>query len=147
MNILGIDIGGTKCAVVLGKLKVEGDIEILDKILYATADYPGPVKMLSQLLAGIDVLLKKKQLTAKDIASVGISCGGPLDSKKGVILSPPNLPGCDEVHIVDYFEKNVSVPVAIQNDANACALAELKFGAGRGTRNMVFLTFGTGMGA
>jgi glucokinase len=62
-------------------------------------------------------------------------------------MSPPNLPGWDDVHIVEYFEKEFSIPTFIQNDANACALAEWKFGAGRGTQNMIFLTFGTGLGA
>jgi glucokinase len=62
-------------------------------------------------------------------------------------MSPPNLPGWDNVEIVNYFEKETGIPTAIQNDANACALAEWKFGAGRGTQNMAFLTFGTGLGA
>ena len=147
MNIIGIDIGGTKCAVLLGHIDRDGGMEVLDKSVFATADYPGPDGMLPQFQNGITEILTKNKLEIKDIVSMGISCGGPLDSKKGVILSPPNLPGWDDVHIVEFFEKRFSVPVAIQNDANACALAEWKFGAGRGTRNMIFLTFGTGMGA
>jgi glucokinase len=103
--------------------------------------------MLPKLQNGITEILKKQHLTAKDIGSIGISCGGPLDSKRGVVMSPPNLPGWDDVHIVEFFEKMFSIPTAIQNDANACALAEWKFGAGRGTQNMIFLTFGTGLGA
>jgi len=70
-----------------------------------------------------------------------------LDSKNGIILSPPNLPGWEEVHITDILQAEFGVPVFLQNDANACALAEWKFGAGKGCRNMIFLTFGTGMGA
>ncbi|MCK5880648.1 MAG: ROK family protein, partial [Sinobacterium sp.] len=76
-----------------------------------------------------------------------ISCGGPLDSKKGTIKSPHNLPGWDEIEVVDIFKKEFNVDVAIQNDANACAIAEWMMGAGVGTENMIFLTFGTGMGA
>jgi len=147
MNLIGIDIGGTKCAVILGSLDEKGDISIVDKRVYSTSEYPLPGKMIPRFLAGIDELLKKNNLKVKDVTSVGISCGGPLDSKKGIILSPPNLPGWDDVHIVELFEREFGIPVAIQNDANACALAEWKFGAGRGTMNMVFLTFGTGMGA
>jgi glucokinase len=64
-----------------------------------------------------------------------------------VILSPPNLPGWDNVPVVVFFRDRFGVPVSLQNDANACALAEYRFGAGRGTRNMVFMTFGTGLGA
>ena len=147
MNLIGIDIGGTKCAVLLGLLKDDGNIEVLDKVQYVTADFPVPAKMLPQLQIGITEILKNQKLKANDIASIGISCGGPLDSKKGVVLSPPNLPGWDEVHIVEFFENQFSISTAIQNDANACALAEWKFGAGRGTQNMIFLTFGTGLGA
>jgi glucokinase len=103
--------------------------------------------MLPKLKNGISEILKKQKLSVMDIAAIGISCGGPLDSKKGVVMSPPNLPGWNEVHIVEYFENQFSIPASIQNDANACALAEWKFGAGRGTQNMIFLTFGTGLGA
>jgi glucokinase len=146
-NLLGLDIGGTKCAILFGQLSDGGNIEVLDKLVYATSDYVTPDKMLPQLRNGMTEILKKHQKTSNDIAAIGISCGGPLDSKKGVVLSPPNLPGWDEVHIVDFFENYFSISTAIQNDANACALAEWKFGAGRGTQNMIFLTFGTGLGA
>jgi glucokinase len=81
------------------------------------------------------------------VESIGISCGGPLDSGKGSILSPPNLPGWDNVPIVDIFERKFGIRTKLQNDANACALAEWKFGAARGYKNIIFLTFGTGMGA
>ena len=62
-------------------------------------------------------------------------------------MSPPNLPGWDDVPVVKFFEDRFHVPVAVQNDANACALAEYLYGSGRGTRSMVFMTFGTGLGA
>jgi len=145
--LIGIDLGGTKCAVLIGKLSDNGDISVVDKIVYATVDFSTPAKMLPQLEKGILEILKKNSLNTADIASIGISCGGPLDSQKGVIMSPPNLPGWDDVHIVSHFEGKFGILTAIQNDANACALAEWKFGAGRGTKNMVFLTFGTGLGA
>ncbi len=79
--------------------------------------------------------------------AVGISCGGPLDEKNGVILSPPNLPGWDRIPICDMIENGFGIKCAIKNDADACAVAEWKYGAGKGCDNMVFLTFGTGMGA
>jgi len=146
-NLIGIDIGGTKCAVLLGKLNDNGNLEVVEKLGFITADHPGPDKMLPQLQSGIDKLLSNQNLISVDVASIGISCGGPLDSRRGVVMSPPNLPGWNDVHIVNYFEDQFSIPTALQNDANACALAEWKFGAGRGTLNMVFLTFGTGLGA
>jgi len=147
MNLIGIDIGGTKCAVILGSLSKDGDLKIIDKLVWLTSEFPVPGLMIRQFQGGISGLAKKHHLGIDEISSIGISCGGPLDSKTGVILSPPNLPGWDEVHIVNILQEKFRRPVAIQNDANACALAEWKFGAGRGTQNMVFLTFGTGMGA
>lgn len=147
MNLIGIDIGGTKCAVILGRLDEKGDIRIVDKQVYSTSEFPVPGKMIPRFISGMNDLIKKNNLEIKEISSIGISCGGPLDSKTGIILSPPNLPGWDNVRIVEIFEREYGIPVSIQNDANACALAEWKFGAGRGTMNMVFLTFGTGMGA
>jgi glucokinase len=147
MNVIGLDIGGTKCAVILGRIINEDNIEVVDKLVYSTSGYSSPDFMLPRLKNGIMELVDKQQLSTNDIKSIGISCGGPLDSKKGIVMSPPNLPGWDDVHIVEFFENQFSIPTSIQNDANACALAEWKFGAGRGTRNMVFLTFGTGLGA
>ena len=84
---------------------------------------------------------------AGQLSGIGVSCGGPLDSRAGLIQSPPNLPGWDDVPITAVLKRAFGCPARLQNDANACALAEWRFGAGRGTRNMVFLTFGTGMGA
>ena len=82
-----------------------------------------------------------------NLKRIGISCGGPLDSKKGIIFSPPNLPGWDNVPITRILSDEFGVETALQNDANACALAEWLMGAERGHSNMIFLTFGTGMGA
>lgn len=146
-NIIGIDIGGTKCAVILGKAEMEYNLSVIDKLVYQTKDYPNPREMILQLQKGIELLLSKNRLAIKKVSGIGISCGGPLDSRTGVIMSPPNLPGWDDVHIKEIFNKKYGIPVAIQNDANACALAEWKFGAGKGYRNIIFLTFGTGMGA
>ncbi len=128
---IGIDIGGTKCAVVLGD---ESHIE--KKIRFATTNCEDTlaniVKAVSEIGEG---------------DAIGISCGGPLDEKKGIIMSPPNLVGWDNVHITDMLSEKFNIPAYLCNDANACALAEWKYGAGKGSRNMIFLTFGTGMGA
>lgn len=147
MNIVGIDIGGTKCAVIIGKIGHEARPEVVGKKVIQTNEYPDPNQMIAQLQQEMDNLLTFYQIEIKTVSSIGISCGGPLDSKLGVILSPPNLPGWDEVPIVKLFTEKYGIPTTIQNDANACALAEWQFGAGRGTQNMAFLTFGTGLGA
>ena len=147
---LGFDISGTKCAVILGKGEipetVAGDF-ILDKIRFETNQGRGWQKIVEELLSSAETLLQRNGVTASQVIGCGISCGGPLDSKKGVIMCPPNLPDWDNVPLVEMTEKRLGIKTYLQNDANACALAEWKFGAGKGTENMVFLTFGTGMGA
>lgn len=139
---LGIDIGGTKCAVVVGNAK----FEVLKKVQFQTRTqergYEEVLQEFHRHIMELFLIFPKEQFE-----SIGISCGGPLDSVQGVIQSPPNLPGWDEVPIIDWFRKQYGIPTSLQNDANAGALAEWMMGAGQGTRNMVFLTFGTGMGA
>lgn len=139
--LLGFDIGGTKCAVVTAEM-TDGEILLKDKKKISTDLSISPEEMIEKLICLADSIADKN-----DVESVGVSCGGPLDSKKGVIMSPPNLKGWDDVHIADILKNHYGVPVHLQNDANACAVAEWKFGAGKGTNNMVFLTFGTGLGA
>ena len=146
-HILGIDIGGTKCAVISGNLAQDRQVSITGKRVFATETAKGFNHTLQNIYTNIDAELEKTGLASKDLAAIGISCGGPLDSKKGLILSPPNLPGWDQIPIVELIEKRYGVKTAVQNDANACALAEWKYGAGRGFSNVIFLTFGTGMGA
>ena len=131
VKFTGIDIGGTKCAVIVGS---KDGIE--KRIAFPT----------TTVNETIDNIIKAVEEVGANEA-IGISCGGPLDSKRGVIMSPPNLPGWDNIEIVKMLEERIKVPVGIQNDANACALAEWRYGAGKGSENMVFLTFGTGMGA
>ncbi len=139
---LGIDVGGTKCAVVLG----DKDFNILDKVTFPTRTAErGWREVVDELIRHAQSILDKHDTGL--LKKIGISCGGPLDSKGGVIYSPPNLPGWEAVPIVKIFEEAFGVPAAVQNDANASALAEWMMGAGKGTRNMIFLTFGTGMGA
>ena len=115
---IGLDIGGTKCAVCVGLCGPDA-VEIK-----AREEFPTAGKTWQDVL-GIYAERIEELRKTYEIANIGISCGGPLDSKAGLILSPPNLPGWD------------GVP----------ALAEAKYGAGRGARNVVFMTFGTGLGA
>ncbi len=141
--LLGVDVGGTKCAVTLG-ISIDGNIEIKDKVSFPTTDVNGTIERIKSEIHNI---LEQNSLKNGEVYSIGISCGGPLDSATGVIMSPPNLPGWDNIPIVRILSEEFGVPSAVHNDANACALAEWKFGAGKGTKNMVFLTFGTGLGA
>ena len=139
MYYIGLDIGGTKCAASLGK--ITGDrIEILARNEVKTL--PSAEETLMGLLPFVEEY--KAQTGATE---AGISCGGPLDCKKGVILTPPNLPYWHGFPIVDFVKRTFGLTARLQNDANACAVAEWRFGAGRGTQNMIFFTFGTGLGA
>lgn len=140
MYYIGLDIGGTKCASSLGIIE-NGKIEIPDKDYFLNGNQ-NPCDVLDRFSSFI-----KKHLVDKKIEGIGISCGGPLDSKNGVIKKPPSLPLWDDVKIVEYFEDKFGIKTYLQNDANACAFAEYKYGAGVGCENMVFLTFGTGFGA
>ncbi|MBP5613371.1 MAG: ROK family protein, partial [Bacteroidales bacterium] len=137
---IGLDIGGTKCAVSAG-ICADGGIRIAAREAFPTAGLHW-----QEVLAAIEQRIRSfgSKLPDFDPAGIGISCGGPLDSERGVVLSPPNLPGWDEVPVVSYFRDRFNIPVHLQNDANACAWAEYRYVAGRGTRNMVFMTFGTG---
>lgn len=132
---IGIDIGGTKCAVTLGD--EQGNIIKKERFLTTTVDET--IKKLIETA----ILIKGEN----KVYASGVSCGGPLDEEKGIILSPPNLPGWDNIKIKEMLEKALNVPCGVRNDANACAMAEWYFGAGKGTKNMVFMTFGTGLGA
>jgi glucokinase len=147
--LMGVDIGGTKCAVSLGCCEDTSgeEIIILDKVMFPTEVHNGVKRTLDRLMESSEILLARNDKRASDLKSIGISCGGPLDSGRGLILSPPNLIGWDNIPIVDIFEKRFGIRTRLQNDANACALAEWKFGAARGFTNVIFLTFGTGMGA
>ena len=133
MIYIGIDIGGTKCAVIRGAGR-----DISEKLRFPTTDFESTLN---------DIFEAVKKLITPDCAAIGISCGGPFDPEHGVIKSPPNLPGWDNVRITDMLEKRFGIPARLKNDADACALAEWKYGAGRGSESMVFLTFGTGIGA
>ena len=149
MYSLGIDIGGTKCAVVLGKGEIPDNISdfIIDKIKFPTNVNRGYNEITKEILSKADELLERNNVKNTELIGVGISCGGPLNSKKGVIMCPPNLPDWDNVPIVNIVSEHFGVKAILHNDANACAVAEWRFGADRGYQNLVFLTFGTGMGA
>jgi glucokinase len=144
MNIIGgIDIGGTKCAVVLATIEEGSQPKFLYKKKYETPALPeNALKLAIEFLnQGI------RQYSAGRIDAIGVSCGGPLDSQAGVILAPPNLPHWRGIPVVSFLSQHFNVPVSLLNDADACALAEWKWGAGKGFQNVIFLTFGTGMGA
>jgi glucokinase len=136
---LGIDIGGTTSAVVLG----DDRAEFHGRREFSTGFGPeGRERTLHQLTSAAAALAAGHRIEA-----VGISCGGPLDTARGLILCPPNLAGWENLPITEIFQEKLGAPAYLENDANAGALAEWRFGAGMGFQNLVFLTFGTGLGA
>ena len=118
-SVIGIDMGGTKCAVIHGKIGSEG-IEIVNKIKFPTGIDMPPAEVIDKIKAAI------RELDC-DAEAIGISCGGPLDSETGTVLSPPNLPLWDNIHICDILKEEFGIPAYLQNDADACALAEWQF--------------------
>lgn len=128
---IGLDIGGTKCAVVSG----EGG-KVFKKTVF-------PTKTPGETLPALWRAAKEMGRAE----AIGISCGGPLDVKDGKLLAPPNLAGWEGLPLAAMAEEALGAPARLCNDANACALAEWRYGAGKGSRNMIFLTFGTGLGA
>src|SRR6056297_1840024 len=133
---LGIDIGGTKTAFVL----YDKDMSIQFRDEFKTL----PEKGFQYFLDNVKKRFAKYE--NRKIASVGISIGGPLDAKNGIIYDPPNLKW-GIVNIVEELEKIIHSPIFIEQDANAGVLAEYYLGAGRGLNDVVFLTLGTGLGA
>jgi len=132
--LIGIDIGGTKCEVA----RADDNGVLQDSRRFPTT---APADTQARIMEAV------QQLSPDDAPIFGVSCGGPMDAQRGIILSPPNLPGWDQVPICAMLTQRFGGRARLMNDANAGALAGWKFGAGRGTRNMVFLTHGTGMGA
>ncbi len=140
---IGVDIGGTKTAVVL----CSEPPAIVERIEFPTLPESGPGRGLTLIRQTIHKFLQTYKLRPEQIEAIGISCGGPLDRKRGVIQSPPNLPGWHDVPIVDVLQDEFKIECRLENDANAGAVAEHRFGAGQGVQDMIFLTMGTGLGA
>lgn len=138
-HVLAIDIGGTKLAA--GIVTATG--QLLDSARIPTQAEQGPDRIVERVLHLSRMLLGRSRA---HIERVGVGCGGPLDTQRGLIQNPPNLPGWIDYPLVQNLHDGLGLPVALENDANAAALAEYHFGAGRGTQHMVYLTISTGIG-
>lgn len=136
---LGWDVGGTKSAAVVGTSAGE----ILDRVQWPSNTPAGPQAMLGDFLTHAGDLLKKHPR----VAAVGVSIGGPMNARSGVIKSPPHLPGWDNIPLRDILHRKLRLPVFIEHDAAACLLAEWLWGAAAGKSHAVYITCGTGCGA
>ena len=135
--IAGIDIGGTKTAIAIETLSGE---RLASQRLPTAADGFDAVNLISPT---IEKILVENEV---ELVSIGIGCPSPLDIEKGLVMSPSNLLEWREFPIVKLFENRFKVPVIIDNDANTAALGEYFGGAGRGYKNIVYVTVSTGIG-
>jgi glucokinase len=136
---VGVDIGGTKVAAGL----VDANGEIASQVREPMISNASAEEGLNAVLSAIARVMPEKEF---GVAGIGICAPGPLDPKSGVILNPPNLPCWRNFPLADAVQQHYSSPVKIDNDANAAALAETRWGAARGCRNVFYATLGTGIG-
>ena len=138
-SVLGVDIGGTKIAVGIvdrsGKILAQGRTPMVAN--------ETPEAALDAVVSAIDSMLSP---SAVDIEGIGICAPGPLDPKSGIVLNPPNLPCWRNFPLADKLRAKYSVPVKVDNDANAAALAETLWGAAQGFHYVFYATIGTGIG-
>jgi glucokinase len=138
MLCLGLDVGGTKSAAVVGDERGN----IWDRVEWPSAAHRGPAPMIDELCHNAAALRARHE----EIAAVGVSIGGPIDVAAGFIYSPPHLPGWDCIPLRDILQKRLGLAVRVEHDAAACAWAEYLWGAGRGGSRVIYLTCGTGLG-
>ncbi len=135
---VGVDLGGTNIRAALGT----ADGKILERAEQKTLAPEGPSRVIPRIFETIRAVLAD----SSSVRAIGVGSPGPLDPWRGIILETPNLPGWQNVPLKDLLEKEFHVPAFVNNDAKVGALAEHRFGAGRGVKNLIYLTIGTGIG-
>lgn len=140
--IIGIDLGGTKISGAIS----DRDGKILKINTIETLAAEGPAVVIGRIKDVIRGLLEYAKVDSEDVVGIGIGSPGPLDPVKGTIVNAANLPGFVNMPVVAPIEDEFHIKTYIENDANAAALGELWFGAGRGCRNFVYITVSTGVG-
>ncbi len=131
---MGIDIGGTKTSVSLGNSRGK----ILVRQVLPTKQAPATLRAAEEIIKGY--------LDSKKVRGIGISCAGPLDFKNGILLNPPNMPTWRRIPLKRIFAQRFKLPVVVDNDANAAALGEKTFGAGKKVQDLFYYTLSTGIG-
>ncbi|MCX5750151.1 MAG: ROK family protein [Candidatus Saganbacteria bacterium] len=140
--VIGVDLGGTKIFTALADQKGR----ILSEIVLSTDASKGQVFVINIIKQSIVQVLESAGKTISQIKAIGIGAPGPVLSKQGVIVNPPNLPGWKAVPLAGILRKAFKVPVYLENDANAAAVGEMKFGAAQGAKNFLYVTVSTGIG-
>lgn len=140
--IAGIDIGGTKIAV--GVTDAAG--QVLSQDRNESEAHRGPEEMMSDAVAMVRKCVREAGDASGNPSFIGVACPGPLSQKRGVILDTPNMPGWEGYAIIDRLRQDFPCEAVLENDANAAALGEALFGAGRGRRYVAYFTISTGVG-
>jgi glucokinase len=140
--IIGIDLGGTSIRIALADLSGH-PIKIVSS---ATEPKKGQKYITDKIACLVKELLKKETVSLNQIIKIGVGAPGPILKSKGIICYPPNLPGWKKVPLKKILEKSLNTKVILENDANAAALGEARFGAGKSYKNIVYLTVSTGIG-
>jgi glucokinase len=141
--LCGVDIGGTKCSVAL----TDYDGNILDKIYtcaHVSVDEGGMVDMIA---GHVKELLQRNGIRETGLPGLGVGCAGHIRFRDGVIITTSNLEGFKNYPLRERLQAHFKIPVILDNDANAQAVGEHKFGAGKGKDDMIFVTISTGIGA
>lgn len=139
--ILAVDLGGTQIRAAL----CDPQGQIYRRIARATGAADGPAPVIGRLIESIAEAIGDTPID--QIAGIGIDAPGPLNPVTGIVLSPPNLPGWDSIPLRSLISQRFGRPTFLNNDANMAALGENTFGAGRGVRDMIYLTISTGVGS
>lgn len=134
---IGIDFGGT--SIKLGLVSPSG--KVLTRSSFQTGRHAARHQILDSLTMAVRALAEKTR-----VCGVGIGAPGPIDVDRGLVYFFPNVPGFKNFPIRKILESRFKLPVAVDNDANAMALGEYRFGGGRGSRLFLALTLGTGIG-
>ena len=142
LPVLAIDLGGTKMITAI--ISNKGQVMAKERCL--TLADEGPEAVIKRIFSTVDHLLGLRNLDSSQLDSISIAAPGPLDFDKGLVTSPPNLPGWHDIPLRDIVKEKYKVNTFLINDANAAALGEHHLVAGRGINNLIFLTVGTGIG-
>ena len=140
--IVGVDLGGTNLKIAL----LDHYFRIVHKHTHQTERFSTPASLIGAIASAVEYELVHHALKARDIAGIGLGLPGPIDFDRGIVHFFPNIPGWKNVPLRAILEKKIRMRVAVDNDANAMALAEYSLGAAQGSRNAVCLTLGTGVG-
>jgi glucokinase len=139
---VGIDLGGTNLKLGL----VSADGQLIARHSCPTEAPRGPQHVLGRMAGGTRDLCRTAGVALADVAAIGAAVPGPLDTKAGLVVFAPNLPGWRMIHVRDVLQRDLGRPVVVENDANAAGYGEFRCGAARTVRDMFLLTLGTGIG-